>query len=249
LDNGGASGAEVIEPLHSFGHRKYYGAPAWELVRDGRAARENPGRETALVLRNLEGDDVLLDPKQLAIKVTCTNRNLPAGMSVGTSSGDLEALDTEINCPIVLLQQPTQSHWPKPQHGYWWQLLSQLTPHVCRLDQLGLNALKELFRPFAAHTGRRAVHIEGMVSLRWRSVMLWTTVAGIGSLERGVEITVALDEQRFESDSVSTFIGVMDRFFSAYVQINSSIQLVAVSAGTGAVICKCPPRAGRLPLI
>jgi type VI protein secretion system component VasA len=41
----------------------------------------------------------------------------------------------------------------------------------------------------------------------------------------------------------------MDRFFSAYVQINSSIQLVAVSAGTGAVICKCPPRAGRLPLI
>jgi type VI protein secretion system component VasA len=88
-----------------------------------------------------------------------------------------------------------------------------------------------------------------MTSLRWRSVMMWTTVAGIGSLERGIEITLALDEQRFESDCMSTLIGVMDRFFSAYVEINSSVQLVAVSARTGAVICKCPPRDGRLPLI
>ncbi|RDU95213.1 type VI secretion system baseplate subunit TssF [Trinickia dinghuensis] len=249
LNTGGASDSEVIEPLHGLGHRKYYGAPAWELVRDGRAARDDPGRETALVLRKLEGDAVQVDPKQLAIKVTCTNRNLPADMPIGTSDSDLEALDAEIKCPIVLLQEPTQSRWPKAQDGYWWQLLSQLTPHVFRLDPLGLKVLKELFRQFAAHAGRRAAHIEGMASLRWRSVMLWTTVAGIGSLERGIEITLALDEQRFESDGISPFIGVMDRFFASYAEINSSIQLVAVSARTGAVLCECAPRDGRLPMV
>ncbi len=249
LSHDGASRREEIEPLHGFGHRKYYGAPAWESRRDGRAAQDKPGYETALVLSKLEGEAVEVDPKQLAIKITCTNRNLPAGMPVGAPSGDLEAPNTDIKYPIVLLRVPTRSERPKPPHGYWWQLLSQLTPHVSRLDQLGLAGLKALFRQLATHAGKRALHIEGMTSLRCRSVMLWTTVAGVGGLERGIEITLALDEQRFESESVGVLIGVMDRFFSAYVEMNSAIQLVVVSARTGKVIRTCPPRDGRLPMI
>lgn len=246
LSKAGSPNRELIEPLHGFGHRKYYGAPVWERLRDGRAARENPGRETTLVLRKLDGKVGRLDPKDLTIKVTCTNRNLPAGMPIGTPGGDLEAIGTELKCPIVLLQQPTQSQWPKPERGHGWKLLAQMTPHVCRLDQLGLAALKALFRQFAAHAGRQALHIEGMTGLRWRGVKLWTMTAGVGSLEPGIEITMLLDEQRFEAECMNTLIGVMDRFFAAYVDINSSTQLVAVSARTGAVIRKCPPREGRV---
>ena len=249
LCKGGSSNRELIEPLHGFGHRKYYGAPVWERLRDGRAAQENPGRETALVLRKLDGKVGLLDPKDLAIKVTCTNRNLPAGMPIGTPGGDLEAIGAELKCPIVLLRQPTPSEWPKPARGHGWKLLAQLAPHVCRLDQLGLTALKALFRQFAAHAGRQALHIEGVTGLRWRGVKLWTMAAGVGSLEPGIEITMSLDEQRFEAECMNTLIGVMDRFFAAYVDINSSTQLVAVSARTGAVIRKCPPREGRMALI
>lgn len=249
LGKAGSSNRELIEPLHGFGHRKYYGAPVWERLRDGRAARENPGRETALVLRKLNGKVGLLDPKDLAVKVTCTNRNLPAWMSIGTPSGDLEAIGAELECPIVLLRQPTPSHWPKPERGHGWKLLAQMTPHVCRLDQLGLAALKALFRQFAAHAGRQALHIEGITGLRWRGVKLWTMVAGVGGLQPGIEITMSLDEQRFETECMNTLIGVMDRFFAAYVDINSATQLVAVSARTGAVIRECPPREGRMALI
>ena len=246
LGKAGSSSREVIEPLHGFGHRKYYGAPVWEQLRDGRAARENPGRETALVLRKLDGKVGALDPKDLAIRVTCTNRNLPAGMPIGTPGGDLEAIGAELKCPIVLLRQPTPSQWPKPERGHGWKLLAQMTPHVCRLDQLGLAALKALFRQFAAHGGRQALHVEGIVGLRWRGMKLWTLAAGVGSLEPGIEITMSLDEQRFEAECMNTLIGVMDRFFASYVDINSATQLVAVSARTGAVIRKCPPREGRM---
>ena len=249
LSHEGTSVREAIEPLQGFGHRKYYGAPVWELRRDGRAAVDNPGYETALVLSKLEGDAVLVDPKGLAIKVTCTNRNLPAGMPVGAPSGDLEAPDTDIKYPVVLLKAPTRSERPKPTHAHWWQLLSHLTPHASRLDQLGLGGLKALFRQFATHTGRPALQIEGMTSLRCRNMMLWTTVAGVGSFERGIEITLSLDEQRFESESVGVLIGVMDRLFAAYVDTNSAIQMVVVSAHTGEIIRKCAPRDGRLAII
>ena len=239
----------MSEPLHGFGHRKHYGAPVWEWQRDGRAARERPGRETALVLRKLDGKVGPLNAKDLAVNVTCTNRNLPASMPIGMPGGDLEAIGAELECPIVLLRQPTSSQWPKPERGHRWKLLVQLTPHVCRLDQLGLAALKALFRQFAAHAGRQASHIEGMTAVRWRGMKLWTLAAGVGSLEPGIEITLSLDEQRFEAECLNTLIGVMDRFFAAYVDINSATQLVAKSARTGAVIRRCPPREGRMPLI
>lgn len=249
LNKAGSSNHELIEPLHGFGHRKHYGAPVWECLRDGRAAQENPGYETALVLRKLDGKLGALDPDALAIKVTCTNRNLPASLSIAMPGGDLEVVDAELKCPIVLLRQPTPSHWPKPERGHGWKLLAQLTPHVCRLDQLGLTALKALFRQFAAHAGRKAWHIDGVTGLRWRGMKLWTMAAGVGSLEAGIEITMLLDEQRFETESMNTLIGVMDRFFAAYVDINSATQLIAVSARTGSVIRKCPPRDGRMSLI
>ncbi|MGN6083146.1 type VI secretion system baseplate subunit TssF [Trinickia sp.] len=249
LKKPGASDRELIEPLHAFGHRKYYGGLVWERVRDGRAAHEHPGRETALVLRKLGARAEEVDPNELAISVTCTNRNLPMSMPIGAPGGDLEAIGAELKCPIVLLRQPTASQWPKPEHGHGWKLLAQLTPHVCRLDQLGLAALKALFRQFAAHAGRQAWQIDGMTALRWRGVKLWTMAAGVGSLEPGIVITISLDEQRFETDCMNTLIGIMDRFFAAYVDMNSSTQLIAVSARTGSVIRKCPPRPGRMSLL
>lgn len=249
LNKGDSSTSELVEPLHGFGHRRYYGAPVWECLRDGAAVRENPGRETALVLRKLDGKVGALDPNALAVKVTCTNRNLPARMSIGMPGGDLEAIGAELKCPIVLLQGPTQSEWPRPERGHGWKLLAQLTPHVHRLDQLGLTGLKALCRQFSAHAGRHARHIDGVTALRWRGVKLWTLVAGVGSLEPGIEITISLDEQHFDAECMNTLIGVMDRFFAGYASINSATQLIAVSARTGAVICKLPPRQGRMPIV
>ena len=249
LNQESAANRELIEPLHAFGYRKYYGATMWATVRDARAAQENPGYGTALTLRKLDRSVVSVDPKQLLVKATYTNRNLPADMPIGAPEGDLEALDTDVKYPIVLLQQPTRSEWPKPGSECGWQLLTQMSPHVCRLDQLGLRALKALFRQFAAHARRQALHIDGITALRWRGIKLWTTAAGIGSFEPGIEITMTLDEQRFELECMNTFIGVMDRLFATYVDINSAIQLVAVSARTGSVIRKCAPRAGHLAIL
>ncbi len=240
---------EEIEPAHAFGHRRYYGAPVWEQLGGALTAYPLEPSEAAFALRKLDGEPVAVEGDQLAVTLICTNRDLPAAMPIGADDGDLEAPDTDLQCPVVLLRQPTASVRPRAADGDWWRLLSHLTPQTCRLDQTGLDDIKRLFRHLASHSGAQPRHIDGIVSLSRRSVMLWTTIAGASGFEPGIEITITLDERRFVSDSLSVFIGVMDRFFAGYAYMTTSIQLIARSAATGAAIRRCSPRAGLLSMI
>ena len=240
---------EEIEPAHAFGHRRYYGAPVWEQLGGALEAHPLAPSEAAFALRKLDGEPVTVEGDQLAVTLICTNRDLPAAMPIGAHDGDLEAPDTDLQCPVILLRQPTASLRPHAADGDGWRLLSHLTPQTCRLDQTGLGDIKRLFRRLASHSGAQARHIDGIVSLSRRNVMLWTTIAGASGFEPGTEITITLEERRFAADSLSVFIRVMDRFFAGYAYMTTSIQLVARSAATGATIHRCPPRAGLLSMI
>jgi type VI secretion system protein ImpG len=249
LKRDGKHDPEEIEPAHALGHRRYYGAPVWEQLGGALTAHAFEPNEAAFALRKLDGEPVIVEGDQLSVDLVCTNRNLPAGMPIGAEDGDLEAPDTDLQCPVVLLRQPTASLRPPTAEGDWWRLLSHLTPQMCRLDQTGLGDIKRLLRQLASHSGAPARHIDAIVSLSRRSVMLWTTIAGASGFEPGTEITITLDERRFVSDSLSVFIAMMDRFFAGYAYMTTSIQLVALSAVTGATIRRCEPRAGLLSMI
>ena len=249
LKRDGRRDPEEIEPAHAFGHRRYYGAPVWEQLGGALTAHPLDSSEAAFALRKLDGEPVTVEGDQLAVTLICTNRDLPAAMPIGAHDGDLEAPDTDLQCPVILLRQPTASLRPHAADGDGWRLLSHLTPQTCRLDQTGLGDIKRLFRRLASHSGAQARHIDGIVSLSRRNVMLWTTIAGASGFEPGTEITITLEERRFAADSLSVFIRVMDRFFAGYAYMTTSIQLVARSAATGATIHRCPPRAGLLSMI
>ncbi|WP_422674337.1 type VI secretion system baseplate subunit TssF [Burkholderia arboris] len=53
----------------------------------------------------------------------------------------------------------------------------------------------------------------------------------------------------FAAASLSTFIVVMDHFFTMHAPTTSFVQLAVMSANTGREIRRCTPRSGTIPLI
>jgi type VI secretion system protein ImpG len=59
--------------------------------------------------------------------------------------------------------------------------------------------------------------------------MKWMPVKPLPTFVRGIEVLLTIDETAFVDTSLSTFVGVMDRFFAPYVHLNSFVQLVLLS--------------------
>jgi type VI secretion system protein ImpG len=79
--------------------------------------------------------------------------------------------------------------------------------------------------------------------------MQWIVMEPCPSLVRGIEVTLAVDEQAFSGSGVSAFIDVMDRFFAPFAPENSFVQLVVISKSTGALLRRCEPRQGAVALL
>jgi len=148
-----------------------------------------------------------------------------------------------------LLRRPTESMRAQQNNGSLWRLLAQFTPHAMALSTEGLEEIKRLLRQFATLSPTPARHIEGIAFVGARPTMQWIVMDPCPSLVRGIEVTLAIDEQAFSGNSVSAFIDVMDRFFAPFAPENSFVQLVVVSKTSGAPLRRCEPRQGALALL
>jgi type VI secretion system protein ImpG len=79
--------------------------------------------------------------------------------------------------------------------------------------------------------------------------MKWMPVKPLPTFVRGIEILLTIDETAFIDTSLSTFVGVMDRFFAPYAHLNSFVQLVLLSSGTGSEIIRCDARHGTTAIL
>lgn len=239
-----------IHPFHSLLHGSTRpNGSYWSVNRNDWGAHHPPGYETKLDLVGPDGGPSTLAVGELGIDITCTNGNRPASLPVGAPGGDLEIVGEDLLCPIVLLRRPTQYARPSQGDGARWRIISHLTHQSVRLTKTGLDELRQLFRQLAAVADTRIRHIEGITGLNHRLTMQWIDMAPQPAFARGMEVTVTLDEQAFVDSSLDLFTRVLDRFFAPYAPTSSFIQLVVVSAGTGTVIRRCPPRAGIMPLV
>ncbi|MEW6342939.1 MAG: type VI secretion system baseplate subunit TssF [Pseudomonadota bacterium] len=244
-------GETVVPPFRSLQHGKapHLSGPYWTLHRDERVARDNPGHETELMLVGLDGQAALAIPGDLAVRLTCTNRNRPSSLPVAAPAGDLEIDGADLQCSITLLGPPTASNWPPRSNGSLWRILEHLTPQPLRLASDGLKELRHLLRQFASAPGARARHIEAITDLGHKTIMQWIVMEPSPAFVRGLEVSLTVDEQGFVGSSLCTFASVMDRFFAAYAPAHSFVQLVLISASTGVEIRRCAPRQGVLPLL
>ncbi|QWV94604.1 type VI secretion system baseplate subunit TssF [Geomonas oryzisoli] len=182
----------------------------------------------------------------LLVRVTCSNRDLPAKLPFGDPAGDF---DTESAAPLLgiySLLKPTPSLRPHLDGERQRRLVSHLSLNFISLVEGGAGALRQLLSLYDFGLSSTTRHqISGIVSVTSRAV---TRRLGVGFC-RGVEVTVVFDEEKYVGSGVYLFVSILERFLGQYVSVNSFVQLVAIGACNNAIIKRWPPRAGDRVLL
>ncbi|OED15452.1 type VI secretion protein [Burkholderia sp. A2] len=262
------SGASTLAPFRSLQHGTGMRPGLfWTVLRDeARRAPKEPvdsrtkeaettpppaPADTAESLRGVElalvdQDGRPADPghRKLEIRLSCTQGDLsgmrerelalPSGDPVGT---------------ISLLNRPTRSQPPAFRYGELWDLLSLLVPQATRLDKGGLTQLRRLCARWAEDSVDAGRRFDALVSLSTARVRCWLPGKPASAFVHGLEVRLVVDEQRFAGFSLSGFAHVMDRFFAPHVPVTSFVQVVLLSAATGALLRRGTPRPGTQPLV
>ncbi len=246
----GSFRANIIHPFTSLMHGSS-GKPAgpyWVLMHHN-AASPSGKKETALSLVELDGRPAAdTGIEQITADVTCSNGNFPRAMRAGAEDGDLVNEQGTMVSRIVMLDAPTEVARLSSEGDATWRLITQFAPHSIELTRTGLTELKRLFRQFTAQSAGRAKLLDGLTNLSHRTKQLWLPGKPMPSFVRGLEVTLTVDEQAFAAVSLNAFISVMDHFFAVHAPTTSFVQLVVMSANSGAEIRRCSPRPGTIML-
>ncbi|WP_321885337.1 type VI secretion system baseplate subunit TssF [Paraburkholderia bannensis] len=222
----------------------------WFARRDEWVAQKSPGYETEISIVDIDFDPAAEQTDTLSLELTCTNRDLPAGLAVGLEGGDLFMEGGSLTNHISLLARPTPCVRFERRQAAHWRLISHLSLSHVSLTGGGAGTLKEML---ALYDMRRSAvssrHIDGIVDVEQRAAVQWLPGKPFATFVRGVEIRVTVDEDHFVGTSLGTFVRVLDVFFGLYVHINSFVQLVVISELTGEEILRCKPRSGESILV
>ncbi|MGC9983792.1 MAG: type VI secretion system baseplate subunit TssF [Polyangia bacterium] len=191
--------------------------------------------------------------KQLAVAVTCTNRDLPLHLPLGQGSSDFSL---ETGAPVAAVRCVAGPTPPRAScaHGDpTWRLISHLSLNYLSLtdaaDGGGASALRELLALYG-DSGDAVIRrqIEGVRSVASQPVTRRLPLPGPAAFARGTEVTLTCDETAFEGMGVFLLGAVLERFFSKYTSINSFTETALHTVQRGE-IARWPARLGRRPLL
>jgi type VI secretion system protein ImpG len=191
--------------------------------------------------------------KQLAVAVTCTNRDLPLHLPLGQGTSDFSL---ETGAPVAAVRCVAGPTPPRPccAHGDpTWRLISHLSLNYLSLtdaaDGGGASALRELLALYG-DTGDAVTRrqIEGVRSVTSQTVTRRLPLPGPVAFARGTQVKLTCDEAAFEGMGVFLLGAVLERFFSKYASINSFTETALQTVQRGE-IARWPARIGRRPLL
>jgi type VI secretion system protein ImpG len=207
------------------------------------------GSEVFVSLVDADAAPYRSDLRQLSFEALCTNRDLPLDMPVGRGATDFTLRISAPVASVRCLSGPTKPR-PSPAEGDTaWRLISHLTLNYLSLadtdDRQGAVALRELLSLYIDGNDATAVkQIEGVRSVRAKSVVRRIPAAGPITYGRGVEVTVLCEESAFEGSGVFLLGAVLDRFFMKYVTINSFTE-TAIQTIDRSEVMRWPTRIGQ----
>jgi type VI secretion system protein ImpG len=191
--------------------------------------------------------------KQLAVEVTCTNRDLPLHMPLGQNASDFSL---ETGAPVAAIRCVAGPTSPRPSYAHGdatWRLISHLSLNYLSLadavDGGGASALRELLALYG-DSGDAVIRrqIDGVRSVTSQAVTRRLPFPGPAAFGRGTQVTLTCDEAAFEGMGVFLLGAVLERFFSKYASINSFTETALKTVQRGE-IARWPARIGRRPLI
>ncbi len=249
------------QPFYSFRHAQddrtqqtFWYAARHQSIRENDAATD-----VHLRLVDLDFDPRLPGEPTLAVRTTCTNRNLPAILQ---RAGDRLHFELESAAPLAGIRcpvPPTLPLRPPTRRGAHWRLISHLSlNHLSLTDPVhGRAALQEILRLYDfsdPQAGQQLASvtrhlIEGIVSVSSRRVVERVTSGTAGGFVNGVEVALEFDEEKYLGTSVFLFASVLERFIALYASINSFTQLVGKTRQAKRYFKKWPPRVGEQPML
>jgi type VI secretion system protein ImpG len=264
IGSGGESLVE-IKPLYSTDHhgrdgegRAYYTVqrrPRLASARQQRSgARTNYlGSECFVSIVDSQQRDLSGDIRQLDTHATCTNRDLPVGLSFGKSKLELEL---EGGAPVRAVHCLAGPTLPRPSPAFGdtaWRLIGQLTLNylsICDNDpEKGAQMLRHLLGLYADPNDPVALRqVDGVRRVSHTPIVRRIPGGGPITFGRGLQISVTLDDSAFEGLGTLRLATVLDRFFSRHVSINSFIETHLQSAVRGE-IKQWPVRTGTRHII
>jgi len=247
------------KPFYGFKHYEKSGEkPAyWHASRRDAEVKKSTeiddGTEMFISLVDLNFTSDIPDNWVLKVKTTCLNRDLPARLPFGGGQPRLQL--GEGNSPLEAIQcllAPTKTRRVKLGEGARWRLVSHLNlNHLSITDsENGAEILKEILTLYNFDNSPVTRNlIEGVVKIESRHVLSRVRSQGISALCRGLEITVTLDDDRFESQGMYLFGSILEHFFALYAPINSFTKTVLKRKRSPNPIKSWPPRSGEKVLL
>ncbi|MBJ7310781.1 type VI secretion system baseplate subunit TssF [Rugamonas sp. CCM 8940] len=239
---------ENVLPFNSphHGQNLHQAGRYWLTRRDEPTAELSPGHEIRIALVDTERAPLAFAAQTLSLELLCSNRNLPAALAIGAPQGDLGGDGTLDGLPLRLLRKPSAARRFASGKGAHWRLVAQLSLNHRSLSGLGLDQFRQMLSlydlPRSAVTQRQ---IQGVVDLRYQSVMAWIAGQPRAALMPGIQIRLTVDEDAFVGGGIHLFAQVLDRFFGLYSQLNVFSQLLVLSHQSGEELMRCQPRSGK----
>ncbi len=243
----------TFQPFYSYKHTaEQRGEAFWYSKRSPSQRKDDAGTEVHLSLVDLDFRPSFPPLETLTVRVTCTNRDLPARLPFGRqrgSSGDFKlegpAPLSRINC----LMKPTETLRPPLHRGAQWRLLSHLSLNYLSISE-GREALQEILQLYDFR-GSAAIQqqIAGVTGVRSRRVVARPPKMPWNGFCRGLEVTIQFDETKYVGSGVFLFAAVLERFLALYSSMNSFSQLVAITEQREEPLKRWPPRAGSQILL
>ena len=184
----------------------------------------------------------------LNVRVTCTNRDLPARLPFGGKEGDFTVEGTALASRARCITKPTETIRPPMRRSLQWRLISHLNLNY--LSLIGENgdpeAIQEILHLYnfddSSVTRKQILGIKGVEASK--IVRQLGERVGTGFV-RGLNTKITFDEDEFVGSGMFLFASVLDRFFGLYSSVNSFNQLTIRSVQREEDIHTFPARAGE----
>lgn len=242
----GKDKAEIVQPYFGGVPDADTGSLRWIARRQPASKPAMSGTEVQLSFvdsafnPNVPAEDVLF------AQLLCTNRMLARQLPAGWQ------LHIESDLPkerITCLERPSRPADPPMAGENLWRLVSHLS--LNQLSLANLEALKQILFLYSGsdENSRKRRQIEGLYSLRTKSVVRRLGHRRWRGFVRGTEIEIRLREENFVGGSAYLFGFVLDRFFALYAGVNSFTELVIYREQDQEEWIRWPARAGDRPLL
>jgi type VI secretion system protein ImpG len=253
----GSSG-EIIdyEPFYSYRHSRGNGRGGnendafYHISRRPSAWRTDKGSDVYISFVDLTGQKTTPGRDSITVRLTCSNRDLPARLPFGNPEGDFQLEGGGPIARIVAVVNPTNALQPPERASLLWRLVSQMSLNYLSIVGEGVDAFREILRLHNFSDSLPAQRqIDGILSIESRPHFTRLVSEHGVSFVRGTQVEIEFDEEQFAGAGVYSFCAMLDVFLGLYTSVNSFSQLVTRTRQRKGVMKRWPPRAGRKILI